>query len=315
MVPGIDPTVDFAFKLVFGSPDHPQVTIHFLNSVLNFRQPVTEVEFLNPIQGREHLEDKLSILDVLASDRDGRQYNIEMQTTLPMDLPRRLAYYNCLNYVRQIGVGQRYLDLRPAVSICVLGRVLFGEVADHHLSFRLRCDQQPLVFTDDLEFHTLELPKFEPGNRQIEQLSRLEKWLYLLKNAPHVDSEDLARMLGEPEYAEAIGILTMISKTPEDRQIYEARMKFLNDHEARMTAAENKGAVRGREEGREEGLIAGKIQLLQQLLGNEELSMEALSSRSLSDYQRCRSSFRNACEAATPDQIALQPSAVLEASF
>jgi len=74
--------------------------------------------------------------------------------------------------------------------------------------------KQPLVFSDDLEFHTLELPKFEPGNRQIEQLSQLEKWLYLLKNAPYENPKDLARMLGEPEYEEAIGILTMISKTP-----------------------------------------------------------------------------------------------------
>jgi hypothetical protein len=32
---GIDPKVDFAFKLVFGSPDHTRVTIHFLNAVLN----------------------------------------------------------------------------------------------------------------------------------------------------------------------------------------------------------------------------------------------------------------------------------------
>jgi len=45
---GIDPKVDFAFKLVFGSPDHTRVTIHFLNAVLNLPQPITEVEILNP---------------------------------------------------------------------------------------------------------------------------------------------------------------------------------------------------------------------------------------------------------------------------
>jgi hypothetical protein len=33
MFPGIDPKVDFAFKLLVGSPDHPRITIHFLNSV------------------------------------------------------------------------------------------------------------------------------------------------------------------------------------------------------------------------------------------------------------------------------------------
>jgi hypothetical protein len=44
-------------------------------------------------------------------------FNIEMQTTLPTDLPKRLTYYNCLNYVRQLSEGSPYLDLRPAISI------------------------------------------------------------------------------------------------------------------------------------------------------------------------------------------------------
>jgi len=38
---GIDPKVDFAFKLVFGSPDHTRIAIHFLNAVLNLPQPIT----------------------------------------------------------------------------------------------------------------------------------------------------------------------------------------------------------------------------------------------------------------------------------
>ena len=37
MVIGIRPTVDFEFKLMFGSPDHLSVTIHFLNAVLGQR--------------------------------------------------------------------------------------------------------------------------------------------------------------------------------------------------------------------------------------------------------------------------------------
>ena len=36
----------------------------------------------------------------------------------------------------------------------------------------------------------------------------------------------------------------------------------------------------GREEGREEGLLAGKIQLIQQLLGEESISTESLLNRS-----------------------------------
>lgn len=45
---GIDPKVDFAFKVMLGSPEHPAVTIHFLNAILRLESPVTDVTILNP---------------------------------------------------------------------------------------------------------------------------------------------------------------------------------------------------------------------------------------------------------------------------
>ena len=266
---GIDPKVDFAFKLVFGSPDHTPVTVHFLNAVLNLPRPIRQVEILNPIQGKDFSEDKLVVLDVLAVDQDGRRYNVEMQTTLPMDLPKRLTYYNCITYVRQLAEGSPYHDLRPVISICVLDRVLLAEASQYHLSFRLRCDQRDLVFSNDLVFHTLELPKFQPASDNIQGLPRLEKWLYFLKHAERLEADKLAALLRDDEYREATGVLEMISKTPDDRQFYDARMKFLHDQEARLMAARHEGREEGRHEGREEGLLIGKIQLLQQLLGEQ----------------------------------------------
>jgi len=53
-----EPALSFAVEPVCGDPDHPQVTIHFLNSVLKFRRPVVHEKFVNPIQEKEPLEDK-----------------------------------------------------------------------------------------------------------------------------------------------------------------------------------------------------------------------------------------------------------------
>jgi hypothetical protein len=223
--------VDFAFKLVFGSPDHTRVTVHFLNAVLILPQPITSVEILNPIQGREFSEDKLVVLDVLATDALGRRFNVEMQTTLPIDLPKRLTYYNCLNYIRQLSAGEPYYQLRPAISICVL-----------------------------------------------------EKWLYFLKHAAQFEASELADRLADAAYREATGVLEMISQSPEERQYYEARMKFLHDEQARLLAAREEGLeqgleqglIKGRAERLERGSLVGKIQLLQQLLGEDESSLEEL---------------------------------------
>ena len=283
---GIDPKVDFAFKLVFGSPDHTAITIHFLNAVLGLPRPITWVKILNPIQDQDRSEDKLVVLDVLAADAEGRRFNIEMQTSLPSDLKKRLTYYNCLNYLRQLSQGDAYLQLRPAISICVLDCKLFPEVAEFHLSFRLRCDQRDLVFSEDLVFHTLELPKYDAESHNTAALGALEKWVYFLKHAEHLDAEQLAERLVDDAYREAAGVLEMISKSPEDRQFYEARLKFLHDEQARLIAAREEGRAEGREEGREEGTLVGKIQLLQQLLGEEEASTSELLQRTSVELNR-----------------------------
>lgn len=45
---GIDPKVDFAFKLMLGSPEHPAVTIHFLNAILEWEAQVVACKTRNP---------------------------------------------------------------------------------------------------------------------------------------------------------------------------------------------------------------------------------------------------------------------------
>ncbi len=84
---GIDPRVDYASKKMLGSPEHPDVTIHFLNSMLKPLQPVVAVSILNPLVGKDRLEDKIIVLDVLAQDSTGRLFNIEVQTRLPLCFP------------------------------------------------------------------------------------------------------------------------------------------------------------------------------------------------------------------------------------
>ncbi len=85
-----------------------------------------------------------------------------------------------------------------------------------------------------------------------------------------MEPEQLSELLAEEPYREAIGVLEMISKTPEDYQYYEDRLKFLRDEQAKLADARQEGLEQGREQGleqgREEGKLAGRIQVLQELL-------------------------------------------------
>src|SRR5262245_56898105 len=95
MIPGIEPTVDFAFKRLYGREETADLLIDLLNCVLDppADRRITAVEILNPYNPKEALDDKLSILDVKARDRLGRQFNIEMQMIAYGYYEKRILYY------------------------------------------------------------------------------------------------------------------------------------------------------------------------------------------------------------------------------
>ncbi len=76
-----------------------------------------------------------------------------------------------------------------------------------------------------------------PAGAVIEQLPADEKWLYLLANAAEVEPEFVVDQLSEAAYREVLGVLVVISKSPEKLQSYEDQLKFLRDEPAKLDAA------------------------------------------------------------------------------
>ena len=95
MILGIDPKVDYAFKKLFGSEANKPLLIALLNAVLRayLVEPIVDVEILNPFNDKDLLDDKLSILDIKARDRNGRLYNIEMEMAAAKAYPKRILFY------------------------------------------------------------------------------------------------------------------------------------------------------------------------------------------------------------------------------
>ena len=89
----LNPRVDFAFKKLFGSKENKELLISFINAVVSKENQVRDVVLLNPYNNKEHSRDRLSILDIKATDEQGRQYNIEMQLTDQVYYNQRALYY------------------------------------------------------------------------------------------------------------------------------------------------------------------------------------------------------------------------------
>ncbi len=104
---------------------------------------------------------------------------------------------------------------------------------------------------------------------------------YFLKNAEQLTQDEILRMFPDEEIAEAAGVLEMINQTHEQRVLYNARLKFQRDEEVRVLKAREdglrEGEAKGRQEGRQEGFLAGRIVLLQELLGIDRSTEKELA--------------------------------------
>lgn len=254
---GIDPTVDYVFKRLFGDPQNSDLLIDLLTAVLNPRVPISKVEILNPFLEKEFDDDKLSILDIRACDRDQHWFNVEMQTSIFGGLKERMVYYTSCLFTAQLSEGQSYSELLPAISICFLSRTLFADSSAAHLRFTLTDSAQNLELTDRFQIHTIELPKYNLSGSELGRADSLQKWVFFLRRAADLEIADLSRLLPEPAFRKATGVLDMISRTPEERLRHDLRLKAMRDRfselEYNRTIARQEGLAEGLAEGREEG--------------------------------------------------------------
>jgi predicted transposase/invertase (TIGR01784 family) len=197
MILGVTPTVDYAFKHLFGRESTRPLLINVLDSVLEPapEHRIRDLELLNPFNPKEALDDKLSILDIKARDQSGRQFNVEMQMLAFRYYEKRILYYATKLHQAQLHEGEDYLRLQPTLSISFLDHVLFPDVPAYHLRFRLLEDQLHFRFSDDLELHILELPKFTKSAAGLR--TDLDIWLYFLRHAEKMDTENLPAALAQ----------------------------------------------------------------------------------------------------------------------
>src|SRR5690606_38178289 len=95
------------------------------------------------------------------------------------------------------------------------------------------------------------------------------QWMFFLANAARFEASDLRRLLPSEEFSKAVAIMETIARTPEERQLYETRLKAERDHEWALRATRIEAHQEGREEGigigREEGREEGRQALIQQI--------------------------------------------------
>jgi predicted transposase/invertase (TIGR01784 family) len=130
---------DLIFKYVFASENSQEILISLLNAIFmdSGQQLITDITYMNPFSTREKPDDKSTVLDIRATDADGRQYNIEMQIKQEPQFIERIIFYNSRLFSTQLKQGQSYGDLKKTISIAITDFTLFPDEKPIHNIFRL----------------------------------------------------------------------------------------------------------------------------------------------------------------------------------
>jgi predicted transposase/invertase (TIGR01784 family) len=253
-----DPRTDFAFKRIFGSEEHRDVLIAFLNDVLELDEPhrITRVDLLSPEQRPAVAELKLSIVDVRCTDARGVTYVVEMQVLQVEGFEKRVVYNVAKAYVNQIRQGDVFPELNDVVGITICDFELWPNDGGREIPMlsRWRMTEQrtgaPGLGQIRLVF--LELPKYD-ASRLPETV--IEKWAYFFREAKNLTM--VPEALSARPFCDALEAARVASFTVEDWDAYIlARIAIQSEHAA-LAFAERRGRELGELRGRELGELRG----------------------------------------------------------
>jgi predicted transposase/invertase (TIGR01784 family) len=253
----VDVTTDIAFKKVFGSEQHKDILIGFLNAVLDLQgdRSIREVTLKNPWQAPDIAILKETILDIKAVDNRGVSFIVEMQVEKKYSFQKRAQYYTAKAYTGQIDKGEDYPKLGQVIFIGILDFSCFDgtDYLTRHLILNQATQKQELK---DLEFNFIELPKFDRTEEQLDGI--IEKWVYFIKNAGSLTiiPKSAASI---PELNNAYTQAAVFSWNKDELDVYEYwRMEATSDR-YKLQEEYEKGIEKGIEKGVDQGIDIGEM--------------------------------------------------------
>lgn len=261
------PKYDLVFKKIFGDPRHTDVLISFLNSIVECNQPITSIQLANIELIPEHVGEKWSRLDVLATTQDNEIINIEIQVRDENNITKRALFYWSRLFSGQLASGHDYSRLKRTVTINVLDFNHFQDNRYWHKGFIIDPESNEQI-DKSLEIHFLELRKMLGARGKN---TTLEMWLQFLNN-PY--SEEVAQYAKEvPAIAEAQQILARVNHDPIAREEWRLREKSIYDEASAMAGAKREGMQQGIQKGIQQGIQQGRKEGIQQGIQQERAEL------------------------------------------
>ncbi len=264
----INPFTDFGFKKIFGEPASKPHLIDFLNSLLPSFAQIADLSFKN-LEQLPHSEDaRKAVYDVYCQGLNGEYFIVELQKIKQVFFKDRTLFYATFPIQDQAKKGDWDYKLEAVYCVGVLGFTFDDDKANarevvHTVKLK---DQNNTVFYEKLTFIYLEIPNFDKPLEALE--TRLDKWLYFIKNLE--DLQSIPELFKDQVFMNAFETAKIANLEPLERSSYEHSLKVLRDNYAALKTAieeaqaiglaqgEAIGEARGEARGREVGLVEGE---------------------------------------------------------
>jgi predicted transposase/invertase (TIGR01784 family) len=225
---------DFVFRLIFGDQRNVDILAAFLRSVLDIPDnEYDQLTIVDPYLKKESEDDKYAILDVKLHTVSGGIIHIEIQLRVLSDLKSRTIYSQSKLVTEQMASGNKWSELKRAITIVITDEVFVSEGDEYHHQFRYRT-KGGMDFTDLTEINTLDLSKLPTDDDSTD----LWYWMKFIKS----DDEEVLDMLAtrNPQMKKAVGVLKELSADEATRMLYEKREMARRDLESRVEEVEKK---------------------------------------------------------------------------
>ena len=233
---------DIVFKAFFSKKGNEKYLKEFLEALLKIHIEEIEVRSEVSLLKLEEKE-KGGRLDIEAKLNTGI-INIEMQVNNLKNIEKRTAYYASKIMAREVGIREKYENIKPVIMVNILDYELFGfkeYVSKTEIVLKEHKDYEVIK---DLQWYFIELPKFRMSNPDMED--KLNQWLALIDN----EDRGMIKMAEEKNKTikEAKREVEYLTGDEEIKRLAELREKWAMDRRSEISDAREEGIEEGKKE-------------------------------------------------------------------
>lgn len=274
----IDPKSDYAFKVIFGTVSNKELTIGFLNSLLN--KDIKDITFHNVEMQGNNTDGRRAVFDLFCEGSDGELFIVEIQKKRQKYFSDRVLYYASFVIQMQADIEREKFRLSTdeerkrwnyhinrVYVVCFLDFVLDADYPGKYLWDIVRMDRELKVpFSETLNEIYLELPKFSLDFEECDTFYK--RFLYTMNNVDIMDRLSKDIMQDDKLLQKLKSAIELQRMSAKERLAYELSIAAERDLAACMATSFEEGEEKGKAEGKAEGIVEGLAEGMRKIIRN-----------------------------------------------